>query len=72
MITTRRASMRGRTLLAALAVGLCGTPVLAQDLGSTLQTGRQTVQDTEKSQGRIDQLDGQTQSLLSDYRANLK
>jgi hypothetical protein len=64
--------MRGRTLLAALAVGLCGTPALAQDLGSTLQTARQTVQDTEKSQGRIDQLDGQTQSLLSDYRANLK
>jgi seryl-tRNA synthetase len=64
--------MRGRAVLAALAVGLCGAPALAQDLGSTLQTGRQTVQETEKSQQRIDQLDGQTQSLLSDYRANLK
>jgi hypothetical protein len=67
-----RARSRGRPALAILALSACAVPLLAQDLAPTIQTSRQTLQDTERSQQRVDQLDAQTQALLSDYRANLK
>lgn len=47
------------------------SPALAQ-LGSAAQVSQQTVQETERSQQRVEQLDGETQRLLNDYRANLK
>lgn len=59
----------------ALTAGLmaAGTPALAQQqLDNALETSQQAVEDTEQSQDRIDQLDGQTQGLLNQYRANLK
>lgn len=46
-------------------------PAWAQ-LGAATQTSQQTARDTEASQQRVDQLDEQAQSLLNDYRANLK
>ena len=45
---------------------------LAQDVDPILDTSRDVVQNTERSQERIDQLDARTQNLLSDFRANLK
>lgn len=55
-----------------VAGSLAAGAAWAQDVSQPVQTARQTVQDTEQSQGRIDQLDSQAQALLSDYRANLK
>lgn len=44
----------------------------AQDVNPVIETSRAAVQETRQSQERIDQIDEQTQGLLSDYRANLK
>jgi hypothetical protein len=73
--TTMRRARRPAAIGSVLAVGLmfAGAPALAQQqLNSALQTSQLAVQETDRSQGRIDQLDAQTQSLLNDYRANLK
>ena len=56
----------------ALTAGILSFSVLAQDVDPVLDTSRQAVQDTERSQERIDQLDARTQNLLSDFRANLQ
>lgn len=57
--------------LALTALMFAGN-ALAQDVDPVLDTSRQAVQDTERSQERIDQLDARTQNLLSDFRANLQ
>lgn len=58
-------------LAAVLAV--VGAPALAQQqLNSAIQTSEQAVRETDRSQDRVNQLDSQTQSLLNQYRANLK
>ncbi|MEE4296341.1 MAG: DUF3450 domain-containing protein [Wenzhouxiangella sp.] len=58
-------------LLAALATIVAASAV-AQDVEPVLDTSRAMVQNTQQSQERIDNLDSETQSILSDYRANLK
>ena len=59
------------SLLASLAAIVAGSAV-AQDVEPVLDTSRAMVQNTQQSQERIDNLDSETQSILSDYRANLK
>ncbi len=66
--TIGRGLLTGSCLVAMAASG----PVLAQDVDSILDTSRTLAQQTEQSQSRIDQLDARTQTLISDYRANLK
>jgi TolA-binding protein len=51
---------------------LIHTAVNAQEVEPILDTSRAMVQATGQTQERIEQLDSRTQSLLSDYRANLK
>ena len=46
--------------------------VMAEDVEPVLDTSREAVEDTERSQERIDELDSRTQALLSDFRANLQ
>lgn len=61
------------TMAAAVAAFATVAPAMAQQqLGTALRTSLQTVQDSDSSQQRIDQLDSQTQSLLNQYRAYLK
>jgi seryl-tRNA synthetase len=55
-----------------LTAGVLSISAIAQDVAPVLDTSRQAVQDTERSQERIDQLDARTQNLLSDFRANLQ
>ncbi len=64
----------GSGLLAGLGFVLMASTnaVVAQNVDPILQTSRAALQDTEQSQGRIDQLDSRTQTLLSEYRANMK
>lgn len=62
----------GACLAAGLGVMLAGLHVHAQQVEPVLDTSRAVVQETGRSQERIDQLDTRTQNLLSDYRANLK
>ncbi len=61
----------GAAAAISAAMAAATLPAWAQ-LGAATQTSQQTVQETEASQRRVDQLDEQTQSLLNDYRANLK
>ena len=56
----------------ALAAGILSLGAIAQDVDPVLDTSRQAVQETERSQERIDQLDARTQNILSDFRANLQ
>lgn len=56
---------------AAMMLAVIGAPAQAQ-FQSALSTSEQTANDAAASQGRIDQLDDQTQQLLNDYRANVK
>jgi seryl-tRNA synthetase len=65
--------MRASTTAVAAAFFLAGmsAPALAQ-LGAATQTSQQAITETERSQGKVDQLDDQAQSLINDYRANLK
>lgn len=62
----------GFCLIAGLGILAMGINGHAQQVEPVLDTSRSVVQDTSQSQGRIDQLDSRTQTLLSDYRANLK
>ncbi len=62
----------GICLTAGLGILTLGINGHAQQVEPVLDTSRAVVQDTSQSQGRIDQLDTRTQTLLSDYRANLK
>ncbi|MEL7486840.1 MAG: DUF3450 domain-containing protein [Pseudomonadota bacterium] len=50
---------------------MMGAPAAAQ-FKSSLNESQATVNEAARSQQRVDQLDDQTQSLLGDYRANLK
>jgi len=59
------------SLAAVLALFASGA-ALAQQVDPVLDTSRAMVQVTQQSQERIDDLDAETQSILSDYRANLK
>ncbi len=59
-------------LIAGLGVLAMGLHVHAQQVEPVLDTSRAAVEDTSRSQDRIDELDSRTQNLLSDYRANLK
>lgn len=60
-------------ILASLVFGaVISLSAIAQDVAPVLDASRQAVQDTERSQERIDQLDARTQNLLSDFRANLQ
>jgi septal ring factor EnvC (AmiA/AmiB activator) len=59
------------SLLAGFAAIVAASAV-AQDVEPVLDTSRAMVQNTQQSQERIDNLDSETQSILSDYRANLK
>lgn len=56
----------------AMSAGVLSLSAIAQDVDPILDTSRQAVQETERSQERIDQLDARTQNLLSDFRANLQ
>ena len=56
----------------ALAAGILSLGAIAQDVDPVLDTSRQAVQEPERSQERIDQLDARTQNILSDFRANLQ
>lgn len=56
----------------ALTAMFFAVTALAQDVAPVLDTSRQAAQETERSQERIDQLDARTQTLLSDFRANLQ
>lgn len=58
-------------LVAATLLGTAG-PLQSQGLKAVVQTSQQTVDEGAASQKRVDQLDAQTQSLVNDYRANLK
>jgi hypothetical protein len=58
-------------VVAALFFAGVSAPALAQ-LSAAVQTSQQAITETEKSQGRVEALDDQAQSLLNDYRANLK
>ena len=66
--------MKKRTLVlgtaAAIAAAL-GSPAFAQ-FSSALNESEATAREAKTSQGRIEQLDNQTASLINDYRANLK
>ena len=62
----------GACLIAGLGMLAMGLPVHAQQVEPVLDASRAAVQDTSRSQERIDNLDSRTQNLLSDYRANLK
>lgn len=55
----------------ALALGAMAPPLPAQ-VAPALEASKQAVNDTAASQARIDKLDDQAQTLLNDYRANLK
>lgn len=68
----KRVAIFGSAAAIAVAIGVAVTPVSAQQLDTALQTSRQTVDEAARSQQRIDDLDTQTQSILNDYRANLK
>lgn len=59
------------SLLAGLAA-IVATSAAAQEVEPVLDTSRAMVQNTQQSQERIDNLDAETQNILSDYRANLK
>lgn len=61
----------GSIVVAALLL-LTASPVKSQEIEPILETSRQTAEQTGQSQERIDELDSRTQTLLSDYRANLK
>ena len=58
--------------LGVLLASALAAVALAQDVDPILDTSREAVQNTERSQERIDELDARTQNLLSDFRANLK
>ena len=62
----------GLGLLLGLGFLAAGGQVHAQQVESALDTSRSVVQDTSRSQGRIDEMDTRTQNLLSEYRAYLK
>jgi chromosome segregation ATPase len=62
----------GGCLIASLGLLTMGLHVHAQQVEPVLDTSRAAVEDTRRSQERIDELDSRTQNLLSDYRANLK
>ncbi len=62
----------GGCLIAGLAMLALGLNVNAQQVEPVLDTSRSAVQDTSRSQERVDQLDTRTQALLGDYRANLR
>ncbi len=62
----------GICLTACLGMLLLALSTQAQQVEPILETSRAAVQDTSRSQGRIDELDSRTQTLLSEYRANLK
>ncbi len=62
----------GACLIAGLGILALGMHGHAQQVEPVIDTSRSVVQDTSRSQGRIDDLDSRTQTLLSDYRANLK
>lgn len=65
--------MRSSIIAVVAALFLVGVsaPALAQ-MGAAVQTSQQGINETRASQGRVEQLDDQAQSLLNDYRANLK
>lgn len=56
-------------LMAALM--LCGA-LFAQQVEPIIETSREAVDDTAESQDQIDQVDARIQTLLSEFRANLK
>jgi hypothetical protein len=62
----------GGCVIAGLGMLALGLNVNAQQVEPVLETSRGAVQDTSRSQDRVDQLDTRTQTLLGDYRANLR
>jgi len=62
----------GCCVLAAIGLVASVMHVQAQQVDPVLDTSRAIVQETSRSQERIDELDSRTQGLLSDYRADLK
>ena len=65
--------MRASITAAVSALFLAGVSASAHaQLSAAVQVSQQTITETERSQGRVEQLDDQAQSLLNDYRANLK
>ena len=63
-----------RTMWAVIFVTafLCASPVWAQSLQAITQTAQSATADGVASQGRIDELDDETDQLTRDYRAALK
>ncbi len=59
-------------LIAGLGMLAVGLHVQAQQVEPVLDTSRAAVEDTSRSQERVDELDSRTQTVLSEYRANLK
>ncbi|MDR9388862.1 MAG: DUF3450 domain-containing protein [Wenzhouxiangella sp.] len=59
-------------LSAALVALMVSWSVYAQEVEPIIETSRDAVTDTAESQEEIDQVDARIQSLLNDYRANLK
>lgn len=55
-----------------LTAFLCASPVWAQSLQAITQTAQSATADGVASQGRIDELDDETDQLTRDYRAALK
>ena len=62
----------GCCLFAGIGMLALALSVQAQQVEPVLDTSRAAVQDTSRSQERVDELDSRIQNLLSDYRANLK
>ncbi len=62
----------GSCLIAGIGMLLLGLDADARQVEPALDASRVAVQDTSRSQGRIDEIDSRTQNLLNDFRANLK
>lgn len=60
--------LRLRSLCAAAMVVTLATPAMADTLGSAVQQQKRMDRDAKSSQQRIDKMDDQAQSLLTEYR----
>lgn len=59
-------------LIALMAALMLSGALFAQQVEPIIETSREAVDDTAESQDQIDQVDARIQTLLSEFRANLK
>ena len=71
-IQFRHASRLAATLSFSVVLAFIASPLTAQNLGAVQQTAQAATSDGRASQGRIDTLDDETDTLTREYRAALK